>query len=167
MPRDVASLVALARSDGAAKFFKYTAVSVVSVVISELTLVTALQFVEATWANVIAVSVGTVPSYQLNRRWAWGKTGKGHLWREVMPFWIMSFIGLAVSTIAVYLLEQNVVADQEHLTGKEKALVALTNLGAFALLWVAKFLIINKVLFHHTPPDEIDPVLDGRSGFPT
>ena len=44
-------------------------------------------------ANVIATAVGTVPSFELNRRWVWRKTGKRSLRGEVGPFWVLSFRG--------------------------------------------------------------------------
>jgi putative flippase GtrA len=155
---------AYARSPEGTKLFRYTMVSLISVAVSEVALFGALHFLQAVWANVVAVVVGTVPSYELNRRWAWGKTGKGHLWREVVPFWVLSFIGLLVSTGAVAVAAGYVGHSPSTLSGK--LVINATNLGAFGVLWVAKFVIFNKVLFaHHT--QDLDPVFDGRSGFPT
>src|SRR5213080_1599719 len=62
---------------------------------------TAAFGIPAWFANVIATSLATGPSYYLNRRWTWGKTDASDPWREVLPFWILSFAGLALSTIAV------------------------------------------------------------------
>src|SRR4029079_9097858 len=52
-------------------------------------------------ANVVAVGCGIAPSYLANRHWVWGRTGRGDLGREILPFWILSVAGLVVSTIAV------------------------------------------------------------------
>ena len=41
----------------------------------------------------------------MNRKWAWGKTGRSHVWKEVVPFWTLAFIGWAISTVAVNLME--------------------------------------------------------------
>ena len=42
----------------------------------------------------------------------------------------------------------------------------LAALAAFGVLWVAKFVIFNKILFvHHL--EDLDPALDGRTGLPT
>ena len=54
-------------------------------------------------ANVVACAVATVPSYYLNRCWAWGRRGRSHLWKEVVPFWVIAFAGLALSTWAADL----------------------------------------------------------------
>ena len=52
-------------------------------------------------ANVVAVCCGIVPSYLANRRWVWGRAGRSDMLREVVPFWVLSLAGLALSTIAV------------------------------------------------------------------
>jgi putative flippase GtrA len=91
-----------------------------------------------------------VPSYVLNRRWVWGKGGKSHLWREVVPFWVLSFIGLAFSSLAVWLASD--FAHHHHLSHPATTLLVNgANLLSFAILWIVKFVIYNK-LFH------IDPV---------
>src|SRR6266567_63471 len=100
-------LRALTRSPEVRKMFRYTMVSVIAVIITFIVLgltVGLLQW-SAFWANVTAATVATVPSYELNRTWAWGKSGKSHLWKEVVPFWALSFTGLAFSTYAAVLAE--------------------------------------------------------------
>jgi putative flippase GtrA len=152
-PRGV---VALAKSPGGRRLLKYTAVSGVSVVISEIALIIALHYFHTTWANVIAVAAGTIPSYELNRKWAWGKRGKSHLWKEVVPFWAMSFLGLVVSTVAVDVVSAEYLTGDQARTVGQKALILFTNLAAFGVLWVAKFVVINKLLFAHQPEQLAD-----------
>ena len=84
----------------AKKLFRYTMVSVISTVVSFGVL--ALVFgVFQLWAEVpstvFANVVATVPSYYLNRKWVWGKGGRSHLMKEIVPFWTMSAIGIVVS----------------------------------------------------------------------
>jgi len=146
---------------------RYTLVSVVSVAVSQVVLFT-LQLglhMGALWANLIACAVATVPSYELNRKWAWGKSGKSHLWKEVVPFWALAFLGLAFSSLAVVAAE-SWAHDQQlgHLT--RSLVVNAANLGAFGVLWVGKFIIFNKILFAQHP-EALEPALDGRTGIPT
>lgn len=130
------------------KLIKYSMVSLVSIVVSQITqLVAFLLTHNGVLSSVIAVAVGTVPSYELNRRWTWRKNGPSHMWREIVPFWVMSFIGLVVSTVCVYLVEQ--WAEDRDLTKARTAfLLNLASLFAFGILWIAKFIIINRLLFH-------------------
>jgi putative flippase GtrA len=134
------------------KLIKYAGVSVISTIVSQVVLLILFGKlrVPAVAANVVANVVATVPSYVLNRRWVWGKGGKSHLWREVVPFWVLSFIGLAFSSLAVWLASE--FAHHHHLThATTTLLVNGANLLSFAILWIVKFIIYNK-LFH------IDPV---------
>jgi putative flippase GtrA len=130
-------------------------VSVVSTVVSVTTLaaVTAGLGVEAWIANVVATAVATVPSYHLNRRWTWGKRDASDLWREVMPFWVLSFAGLVLSTIAVALTDSWLHG--AHLVDPLRTVVlVLAHLSGFGLLWVAQFLLLERVLFVNRPPLE-------------
>src|SRR5262249_50944591 len=107
--------------------------------------------VRAWLTNVIATAVGTVPSYALNRRWVWGRRGASDPWREVMPFWVMSFAGLLLSTVAVdaadALARDLAVGQPLHMA----ALLA-ANVGSFGALWVAQFIVLDRVLFGRPSP---------------
>jgi putative flippase GtrA len=111
-------------------------------------------------ANILANVIATVPSYTLNRRWVWGKGGKSHLWREVAPFWALSFVGLGISSLAVWGAGAFARHEGLHHLGTS-VLVNAANLLSFGLLWIVKFIIFNK-LFHISavefPEDEADLV---------
>ena len=47
--------------------------------------------------------ISAFPAYYLSRAWVWGKSGKSHFKKEVLPFWIFVFIGLVFSTTMVAL----------------------------------------------------------------
>ena len=134
-----ANLIEFARTKGR-KPILYSAVSVIAVAVSQATLVLChgVFGMDAVPANVIAVAAGTVPSYELNRSWVWGKNGKSHLWKEVVPFWTLSLVGLVFSTVVVAVVE----------TYNDTTMaIALANLAAFGVLWVGKFLLLHYVLF--------------------
>ena len=136
----ISTLVDLAKGK-ARKPLLYSAVSVVAVLTSQITLVVchAVIGMSAVWSNIVAVAAGTVPSYELNRSWVWGKTSKSHLWKEVVPFWVLSFVGLVFSTVVVSLATR---------WWKDTTIVVQgANLAAFGILWVGKFLLLHYVLF--------------------
>ncbi|CAA9231683.1 MAG: hypothetical protein AVDCRST_MAG76-1346 [uncultured Acidimicrobiales bacterium] len=152
-------LPGLLHRPGLRKLVKYSMVSMVSVVVSQIVqLATFFLTHNGVLSSVVACACGTVPSYALNRRWTWRKSGPSHLWREIVPFWVMSFIGLVFSTLCVYGAEH--WAEGRDLGKTETAfLLNFASLAAFGLLWVGKFLIINHLLFHrdhHGSGDE-DP----------
>ena len=159
-------LIEQARSPTGQKFLKYSAVSVISVIINVILLVFAYAILD--WsgfaANVFAVGVSAIPSYYLNRAWAWGKRGRSHFMKEVVPFWALAFLGLVISTIAVDAVDGQI----QHLhKAARTVIVAATQIGAFGLLWIAKFIIFNELLFKQHPEVlEDEPALDGRAGIP-
>ena len=139
------------------KLSRYTMVSVISTIVSQIAFIIAIQFLSGTTSNVVAVVVGTIPNYELNRRWTWGKKDKSHLWKERMPFWGMIAIGFAVSTGLVWLVEHHVIGHTPE-TALQKLAIMATSASAFALLWAGKFVIINRFLFVHRPVDDSPPV---------
>ena len=133
------------------QWLRYGTVSIIATVTSLTVLgvlVTATA-VPAGLANVIATAVGTVPSFELNRRWVWRKTGKRSLRGEVGPFWVLSFVGLALSTLTVSLAAA--WAAQMGVGGSMRTLVIeLANVAVFGSLWVAQFLVLDRILFRST-----------------
>jgi putative flippase GtrA len=108
--------------------------------------------VSAGTANVVAVCCGILPSYLANRRWTWGRSGKGSVAREVVPFWALSIAGLLVSTVTV--------AAAGALTatwspGLRSLVLPVVQAGTFAVLWVVQFIVLDRVIFH--PMRELDP----------
>jgi putative flippase GtrA len=152
------------RSPTGVKLFRYSMASVVAVAVSTVLFVTfdgAIGF-SAVVSSTLATAIAAVPSYELNRKWAWGKSGRSHLLKEVIPFWSLAFVGWAFSTFSVHLMEN--YAKSHHFSHLlQTVTVTLVYIGAFGVLWVGKFIIFNKFMFvhhHHDGPQE----LDGASG---
>ena len=138
------------------KLFRYAAVSVVSTSVSLtiLAVLVATSMTTAGWANVIATSVGTIPSFELNRRWVWGRTGRRSLWTEIGPFCALSFSGLALSTLAVSVAAG--WATSAGLGTAARAMVAdAANVGTFGTLWVVQFVLLDRVLFARRRPASV------------
>ena len=148
MPGPLSPVVDRVRRLVGRKAMRYSLVSVVSVGVSQVTLFVLLVLFhwKATSANIVAVVIGGIPSYYLNRRWAWGKTGKSHLWREIAPFWFLAFLGLASSTLAVDAAES--WATGLHRSRLVQAIIINgASITTFGVLWIGKFFLFNKVLF--------------------
>jgi putative flippase GtrA len=123
-------------------------VSIVSTATSltVLGVLVATALTTAGWANVIATAVGTVPSFELNRRWVWGKTGRRSLWAEVGPFAALSIAGLAVSTVAVSIAGRWATSLALP-TATRTIAVEAASVAAFGSLWLAQFVVLDRVLF--------------------
>jgi putative flippase GtrA len=133
-----------------ARLVRYAAVSGVSTTTSLVTLglLVGLAGVPATWSNVTATAVGTVPSFELNRRWVWNASGRRSLFGQVVPFCALSFAGLVVSTVAVGI----VAAHTEGWGHWSHTLAILSaNVSAYGTLWVVQYLLLDRVLFRARP----------------
>jgi putative flippase GtrA len=95
-------------------------------------------------ANVIAVCCGIAPSYFANRHWVWGRSGRGDLVREIVPFWVLSLAGLGASTVAVSVVASAVASWS---TSARALVLPLANLSVFGALWIGQFSLLDKVLF--------------------
>lgn len=151
------------------KVLKYALVSVITVLVTQIML--AFAFGVMNWAarpsNVLASSVAAVPAYFLNRMWTWGKRGRSHLMKEVVPFWALVFIGLVFSTWAVGLAE-DVAQDATESHPLRTLIVMGGQFVAYGLLWVVKFMIFNRLMFVHRHHDLEDaPAIDGKAGVPS
>jgi putative flippase GtrA len=130
--------------------FRYSMASVVALATSVvcLAIFSGPLSLRAWVASSLATAIATIPSYYLNRKWAWGKAGKSHFWREVMPFWALAFIGWGFSTLCSDVAEN--VAKHHHFSHVARTgTVELVYVAAFGVLWVGKFIIFNKVIFIH------------------
>ncbi|MEZ5207129.1 MAG: GtrA family protein [Acidimicrobiales bacterium] len=137
------------------KGFKYSLVSVVNVLFGGGLLLLLQTHMNPTEANVLSVMVSSVPAYYMNRAWVWGKRGKSHLKREVLPFWFFVVAGLILSTIAIHFAEDHT---------ENKFVILFVQLCAFGVLWVLRFFLLDR-LFHleaDAPPgdDEDQPAVD-------
>jgi putative flippase GtrA len=134
----------------AAQLLRYGGVSAVATATSLAILVSlvATNTMAPAAANVIATFAGMVPSFELNRRWVWRGSGRPSLRRQIVPFAVLSLTGLALSTGAVH-----VAADLTSGGSRAAATVAVVaaNLTAFGIVWVAQFIILDRVLFRRQP----------------
>lgn len=101
-------------------------------------------------ANVVATCLATVPAYYLNRSWAWGKSGRSHFMREVLPFWLIAFVSLVLSTLAVQFAARQAV--NVHSKDVKAMILLLADIVTYGILWVGKFTLFNRVLFKHHEP---------------
>jgi len=129
-----------------AVWLRYSAVSAVSTGTSLTTLgvLAGVAGVDATVANVVATTVGTIPSFELNRRWVWAHHGRRSVIRQVVPFVALSFAGLVLSTVAVHVAAAR-TADWSP--GWHVVAVEAANVGAYGALWVVQFFVLDRVLF--------------------
>ena len=146
------------------KIFRYTMVSVISTGVSFSVLAIlygGLQLWSEVPDTIIANAVATFPSYWLNRNWAWGKTGRSHLMKEVVPFWVMAAIGIAFSIVGASIA--NHIGETHHLGHMTRTVIVLAaNVLSFGIFWVLKLMLFNRLFHVPTLLEEIDEELEAE-----
>lgn len=123
------------------RLLRYGGVTVVSSTVGFTTLLIGLYVFDwpGVFANFMSVCMSTPPAYYLNRRWVWERgIGNHSASREVGPFWIMTFFGFVVSTVAIGIA--SLITDV-------KVVLLVTQLASFAFLWLLKFAFLEKYLW--------------------
>ncbi|HUR76335.1 MAG TPA: GtrA family protein [Acidimicrobiales bacterium] len=122
--------------------------SVIAILIGQVALVAYYYF--AHWsarpATFAATITAGVPGYYLNRQWVWGRSGRSHLLREVVPFWVLTLVGLLLSTLLAGYAESFAEARSDS-RALHTVLVDVASLVAFGALWVLKFVAFNRFMF--------------------
>jgi len=151
MARSRAEVLARIRETNYRKLLKFSAVSAVAFPLTQvlLLLFTNVFHWSAVAANVTAVSLLSVPAYVLNRYWVWGKKDKNQFMTEILPFWVVTILGLVLSTVLAHYAEM--------WWPHSPVAANLANTAGFGSVWVFKFLILDKLMFgahQHFPVEE-------------
>jgi putative flippase GtrA len=129
------------RARHGARLLRFGAVSAFNVLVGQALLYGAQVLLG--WsplaANTFAVVIGTIPAYYLSRYWVWEKRGKNHVMREILPFWTLTALGFVASTTAIWYVDTH--------WDPEPWVVNLISLSAYGVVWVAKFLVLDRLLF--------------------
>ena len=87
-------------------------------------------------ANLFAACVMSVPAYLLSRAWVWEVNGRHDMRRQVLPFWIITLVGLVVSTA--------MAAAADRMFGAGLA-VNIASLIGYFIVWVGKFFLLDRL----------------------
>jgi len=160
----VRRLWAQAQTPEGLKLIKYTSVSAIAALTGIVVLALTygvLRLGTEVWCTLFANIVAGIPAYILNRRWVWGKRGRSHLWREIVPFWVMSLSGIGLALFTSSLAHS--FADQHHLHHLARTvLVEGANIAAFGTLWFLKFLVLNR-LFAEIAEHELHDTVEAQA----
>jgi putative flippase GtrA len=148
------------------KLFRYTMTSVISTGVSLVVL--GLVFgVLRLWSEVpdtvFANVVAALPSYWLNRKWAWGKGGRSHLFKEVLPFWVMAAASIAFSMVGASVARY--LGHRWHVDHFDQTVLVLgANVLSFGIFWILKLMVFNRTFKVPTLIEEMDEHLRAEEG---
>lgn len=150
MAKSRAEVLARIREADYKKFLKFSAVSAISFPFTQVLLVVFTKGFDWSFvrSNLVAVTLMAFPAYAMNRYWVWGKKDKNSLTTEVIPFWVITLVGLGLSTICAHYAD---------LWFESDLAVNAANAVGFGIVWVFKFFILDRIMFgghRHFPVDE-------------
>jgi putative flippase GtrA len=138
------------------RFWRYATGSLVTAIFSQVVLFfvfSVLRLESARDSAITATLVGAVPSYFINRYWAWGKKSPSSFRREVIPYILMALISLVFSTWFVDFSHSHA-----GFLGSSRIAVDVVVQGSyllsFVILWFGKFAFMHKWLFRGVPTSE-------------
>jgi putative flippase GtrA len=162
------SLHSWSKSHEGKKLIRFTLVSAVSTVTSfaSISLLYGLKIIPGIlWATLVGNLIASLPAYNLNRRWTWGKRGRSHWRKEILPFWTMTALGIGVSQLGALFARHEVRTHHlSHLINT--GLVAGANLASFAIFWVLKLIVFNRIFRVHEI-EEIEEHLTAEEATPS
>jgi putative flippase GtrA len=152
---------------------RYASVSVIATLVglSTLAVLVDIGHWSATGANVVATALGTIPSFELNRRWVWGRDGRRSLRREVVPFCGLCLLELVASSAAVHATAAWTQGEDWGRGVRTLADLA-ANVSTYGLLWMVQYAVLDRLLFARrsapAPPRPVPPrvAADPRGGPP-
>ncbi len=143
------------------RLWRYAATSVIATAVSEATIVVvyATGMLGASRAAVVASLAGAVPSYVMSRHWIWPEGDRRHAGRQVTAYVAIAVASLAIASVLTGLAAARVPGGRAI----HDAVVAVTYLGTYGLLWAGKFVLYQRVLFRpprakSSPATAISPV---------
>ena len=155
MTSPIAKALDWSKSHQGKKLIRFTAVSAITTSVSfiSIALLYGLRIVPGVmWATLSGNLIASLPAYQLNRTWTWGKRGRSHLRSEIIPFWSMSLLGVGFSQLGAWWARNQVHSHHwAHIVNT--GLVAGMNLASFAIFWVLKLAVFNKIFQVHVAED--------------
>lgn len=130
-------------------FLRYGAGSLVAMACSELVLIGAYNFgAGPQTAAISAWAAGALPNYVLNRRWAWRVESqtRGERVRELALYWVITLATAALAVLATTATDAWIKGTVTS-RGEQSVLLAAAYLLAYGVVFVAKFVLFDRLVF--------------------
>lgn len=141
------------------KLVRYAGVSVIFVPVGQVLIQVLGQLAfdrNFTLASIVSAAILTLPNFFANKLYVWRNTSRDNLRTQVTVFWLAAMLGVTFATLFTFLIEQAV---HDKAAWIEGTAVFFAQLCGFGIVWVGRFLVLDKWIFkvtHHgqePPPD--------------
>jgi putative flippase GtrA len=139
-------LLSYARTDEGKKKLRYAGVSVVFVPVGQIMLQVLGPLLDSyTKASLLSAAILTLPNFFANKHFVWQVTSRENLRSQILVFWVAAMLGVTLATVFTKLAENAMVDQQSQLI--KGGVVFFVQLLGFGIVWVGRFLILDKWLF--------------------
>lgn len=142
-----ARLLEHARSEEGRKQLRYLGVSVFFVPVGQIMLQIVGTRMEYWKASLVCAAILTFPNFFANKYLVWKDTPKDNVRTQVLVFWVAAMLGVGLATLLTFFTEQ-LASGQSDLVIRLSVFVA--QLAGFGLVWVARYVLLDKWLFKVT-----------------
>lgn len=161
------ALIEHAKSPEGRKQLRYAAVSVVFVPLGQILIqvLGAMVFYERSaqggkeinWvaASIASAAILTVPNFFANKYYVWKETSRDNMRTQVVVFWVAAMLGVTLATLLTFLVDVMIAGHGWF----EKLAVFVAQLAGFGLVWLGRYVILDRWLFKVVTgeqPDEDD-----------
>lgn len=169
MKFSASALIEHARTDEGRKQLRYAGVSLVFVPVGQVLIQILGAFVFFEWvihdgvqvkeinwvaSSITAAAILTLPNFFANKYLVWKNTSSDNLRTQVIVFWVAAMLGVAFATGLTFLVDVLVKGGGWF----EKLAVFAAQLAGFGIVWLARYIILDRWIFkitHHG--DDPDP----------
>lgn len=148
------ALLEYARTEAGRKKLRYAGVSVVFVPLGQIMIQLLALFFRRrggdpnfTLASILTSAVLTVPNFYANALFVWRDTATDKRRTQILVFWVAAMLGVTTATLFTAVVE-NVFEDRSHLV--QSLAVFVAQLAGFGLVWVGRFVLLDRWLFKAT-----------------
>lgn len=125
---------------------KYLTGSIIAMIVSTVTFTATFGpgILGSKGASLTASATGAIANYFLNRRWAWGKRGRAHVRRELVPY-ATTVIITAVAAAVITSTVNSIVRNYTDHRGIRTVLNTIAFLGTYGISFAVKYGIFNRL----------------------
>lgn len=123
---------------------RYAAGSVICFLVSEAAFFALFGpgLLGARGASIAASLIGVIPGYYLNRTWTWGRRGRSHLRREVLPYWATVVVSTALAAVVTGAVNHAVLSEPR---AERTVINAAAYMLTYGVIFVVKFLLFQQL----------------------
>lgn len=100
---------------------------------------------EINWvaASIASAAILTVPNFFANKYWVWKETSRDNMRTQMIVFWVAAMLGVTLATLLTFFVDAMIDTHGWF----EKVAVFFAQLTGFGLVWLGRYVILDRWIF--------------------